>query len=155
MCDIRDETPIIEATFYYWKAKYGGLDLSQTRRRRQLEEEDGRLKKIVAQQTLNLDALKAVLEKKWWARRRSEKRCVSCGKKAGLSERRACRLDRRGMAAMTAHSFTCVGNEPASVGGAGGQDGNPGLERGSRGGGQTRCFQLGRGLISKRQPMKT
>ena len=53
------------ATFYHWKAKYGGLEVSETRRLRQLEEENGRLKKIVAQQALDLDALKVVLAKKW------------------------------------------------------------------------------------------
>jgi putative transposase len=49
---------------YHWKAKYGGLEVSETRRLRQLEE-NGRLKKIVAQQALDLDALKVVLAKKW------------------------------------------------------------------------------------------
>ena len=56
---------ISDATFYHWKAKYGGLEVSETRRLRQLEEENGRLKKIVAQQALDLDALKMVLAKKW------------------------------------------------------------------------------------------
>ena len=54
-----------EATFYHWKAKYGGLEVNEARRLRHLEEENGRLKKIVAQQALDIDALKAVLSKKW------------------------------------------------------------------------------------------
>jgi putative transposase len=54
---------ISDATFYHWKAKYGGLEVSETRRLHQLEEENGRLKKIVAQQALDLDALKVVLAK--------------------------------------------------------------------------------------------
>jgi putative transposase len=56
---------ICDQTYYRWKAKYGGLEVSETRRLRQLEEENGRLKKIVAQQALDLDALKVVLAKKW------------------------------------------------------------------------------------------
>jgi putative transposase len=56
---------ISDATFYHWKAKYGGLEVSETRRLHQLEEENGRLKKIVAQQALDLDAPKVVLAKKW------------------------------------------------------------------------------------------
>ena len=38
---------VSEATFYHWKAKYRGLEVNETRRLRQLEEENGRLKKIV------------------------------------------------------------------------------------------------------------
>jgi putative transposase len=56
---------ISDATFYHWKAKYGGLEVSEARRLRQLEEENGRLKRIVAHQALDIDALKVVLSKKW------------------------------------------------------------------------------------------
>jgi putative transposase len=56
---------VSDATFYHWKAKYGGLEVSEARRLRQLEDENGRLKKIVAQQALDIDALKVVLAKKW------------------------------------------------------------------------------------------
>ena len=56
---------VSDATFYHCKAKYGGLEVNEARRLRQLEEENGRLKKIVAQQALDLDALKVVLSKKW------------------------------------------------------------------------------------------
>ena len=55
---------VSEATFYHWKAKYGGMEVNETRRLRQVEEENGRLKRIVAQQALDLDALKVVLAKK-------------------------------------------------------------------------------------------
>jgi len=41
---------VSDATFYHWKAKYGGLEVNEARRLRQLEEENGRLKRIVAQQ---------------------------------------------------------------------------------------------------------
>jgi putative transposase len=52
-------------TFYKWKAKYAGMEISEVRRMRMLEEENGRLKRIVAQQALDIDALKLVLSKKW------------------------------------------------------------------------------------------
>ncbi len=56
---------VSDGTFYRWKAKYGGLEVNEARRLRGLEEENSRLKRIVAQQALDLDALKAVLSKKW------------------------------------------------------------------------------------------
>jgi putative transposase len=56
---------ISKESYYRWKAKYGGLEVSEARRLRAVEEENGRLKRIVAQQALDLDALKAVLSKKW------------------------------------------------------------------------------------------
>ena len=46
---------------YNWKKKYGGMDVSDARRLSQLEEEDRRLKKMVAEQALDIDALKSVL----------------------------------------------------------------------------------------------
>ena len=54
---------ISEATFYAWRSKYGGLEVSELRRLRQLEEENRRLKGIVADQALDLRALKDVLAK--------------------------------------------------------------------------------------------
>src|SRR2546428_5284668 len=81
--DLCRRVGISDATFYHWKAKHGGLEVNETRPLRQLEEENGRLKNIVAQQALDLDALKAVLAKKRDARGRSEKRRVSCAKKHG------------------------------------------------------------------------
>ena len=52
---------VSDATFYQRKAKYGGLEVNEARRLRALEEENRRLKKILAQQALDIDALKAVL----------------------------------------------------------------------------------------------
>jgi len=52
-------------TFYRWKAKYSGLEVSEAKRLRALEEENRRLKQIVAEQALDNQALKAVLSKKW------------------------------------------------------------------------------------------
>ena len=56
---------INEQTYYRWKAKYGGMELSEMQRLKQLEDENRRLKHIVAEQTLDIQALKAVVAKKW------------------------------------------------------------------------------------------
>jgi putative transposase len=56
---------ISAVTFYGWKSKFEGMDVSEMRRLRLLEDENVRLKKIVAQQALDIDALKAVVSKKW------------------------------------------------------------------------------------------
>ena len=62
--DICREYGISDATFYNWKAKYGGLQVSEVKRIKSLEEENTRLKRIVANLTLENDAIKMVLEKK-------------------------------------------------------------------------------------------
>lgn len=54
---------ISNATFYNWKSKYGGMSVSEARRLKTLEDENRRLKHIVADLTLDKQALKAVLEK--------------------------------------------------------------------------------------------
>lgn len=54
---------ISDATFYNWKAKYGGLTVNEARRLRSLEDENRRLKHIVAEQALDIQALKAVVSK--------------------------------------------------------------------------------------------
>ena len=54
-----------KACFYRCKSKYGGLELSEARRFRQLEEENRQLKHIVAEQAVDIRALKAVVAKKW------------------------------------------------------------------------------------------
>jgi len=52
-------------TFYAWKKKFGGMDVSDARRLKQLEDENRRLKKLVADQALDNAMLKEVLSKKW------------------------------------------------------------------------------------------
>lgn len=52
---------VTEQTFYRWRQKYGGMQVSDARRLKQLEEENRRLKRIVADQALNLQVLKDVL----------------------------------------------------------------------------------------------
>ena len=56
---------ISEQTLYRWKAKYGGMDVSEARRLKQLEDENRRLKNAVADLTLEAQALRAALSKKW------------------------------------------------------------------------------------------
>lgn len=50
-------------TYYAWKAKYGGMEVSEARRLKQLEEENRRLKRLVAQQALDIQVLKDILGK--------------------------------------------------------------------------------------------
>lgn len=52
---------ITETTFYRWRTKYGGMQVSEARRLKQLEEENRRLKRLVADQALNLQVLKDLL----------------------------------------------------------------------------------------------
>lgn len=61
--DLCREVGISEPTLYKWKAKYGGVDLPDARRLKMLETENRRLKQIVADQTLDIQALKAVTSK--------------------------------------------------------------------------------------------
>jgi putative transposase len=56
---------ISSATFYKWKAKFGGLDVSEARRLRSLEEENSRLKKLLAEAMLDNAVLKDLASKKW------------------------------------------------------------------------------------------
>jgi putative transposase len=63
--DLARKHGISEHTFYRWKAKYGGMTVNEAQRLRQLEDENRRLKHLVADLTLDNQALKAVLGKKW------------------------------------------------------------------------------------------
>jgi putative transposase len=56
---------ISEQTFYRWRSKYGGMSVSEARRLKVLNEENQRLKQIVGEQALDIQALKAALEKKY------------------------------------------------------------------------------------------
>ncbi len=56
---------ISEASFYNWKAKYGGLELSDAKRLKRLESENAKLKKLLADAMLDNAALKDLLAKKW------------------------------------------------------------------------------------------
>jgi len=56
---------ICQDTFYRWRRKYGGLQVADAQRLKQLEEENRRLKKLVADLTLDKEALKDALARKW------------------------------------------------------------------------------------------
>ena len=56
---------ISDATFYKWRTKYGGMDVTEARRLRALEDENGRLKRAVADLTVQVQILKEVNSKKW------------------------------------------------------------------------------------------
>lgn len=56
---------VSSATFYKWKAKYGGLEVSEAKRLRALEDENGKLKRMLAEAMLDNVALKDLLGKKW------------------------------------------------------------------------------------------
>ena len=59
------EHGISQATFYKWKAKFGGMNVSEAQKLRQLEAENAKLKRLVADLSLDNIALKDVLSKKW------------------------------------------------------------------------------------------
>src|ERR1700710_232119 len=62
---------ISEATLYNWKAKYGGMDVSDAKRLRALEDENGKLKKLLAESMLDAAALRELLGKKCRAGRQA------------------------------------------------------------------------------------
>jgi len=56
---------ISEQSFYRWKSKYGGMEVNEAKRLRELEQENTRLKKLLAEAELDKAMLKDVLSKKW------------------------------------------------------------------------------------------
>jgi len=56
---------ISKNTFYNWRSKYSGMEISDLKKMRELEDENAKLKKLVADQALDIQAMKAVLSKKW------------------------------------------------------------------------------------------
>mgnify|MGYP001577455878 CR=1 FL=1 len=63
--DICRRHVISEATFYNWKAKFGGMDVSDAKRLKALEDENGKLKRLLADAMLDVSALRELLGKKW------------------------------------------------------------------------------------------
>ncbi len=59
------EHNITEQTFYRWRRKYGGMEVSEAKKLRALEQENSELKKMVAEQALDIRMLKELNEKKW------------------------------------------------------------------------------------------
>jgi putative transposase len=64
VADICREHGISQPTFYHWKSKYSGMEVSQLKRVKELEAELAQYKKIVAEQTLHITVLKDIVEKK-------------------------------------------------------------------------------------------
>ena len=56
---------VSSATFYTWRKRYAGMEASEAKRLRELEAENARLKRIVADQMLDMSAMKELLEKRW------------------------------------------------------------------------------------------
>jgi len=65
--DVCREHGISTATFYGWKSKYGGMDVSEAQRLKALEDENRRLKLLVAELSLHGEALKSVIRKNGWS----------------------------------------------------------------------------------------
>ena len=63
--DVCRELGISTATFYKWRAKYGGMDVSMMSRLKELEEENRRLKKVYLEERLKAEIVAEALEKKW------------------------------------------------------------------------------------------
>ena len=63
MSDIIRQNNISEQTFYRWKSKYGGMEVAEARKLRQLEDENRRLKQLVAELTLDKQMLQHVIDK--------------------------------------------------------------------------------------------
>ena len=63
--DLARKHGVSEATLYNWKAKFGGMDVSDARRLKALEDENGKLKRLLADAMLDNTALKDLLSKKW------------------------------------------------------------------------------------------
>ncbi len=63
--ELTRQVGICEQTFYRWKSKYGGMEVSEAKKLRQLEDENRRLKRLVADQALDIQILKDVSSKKW------------------------------------------------------------------------------------------
>ena len=63
--DVCRKHGVVGATFYKWKAKFGGLDVSDARRLKALEDENGKLKKLLAETMLDIAILKDINSRKW------------------------------------------------------------------------------------------
>ena len=64
--DVAREVGVSKHTIYAWKAKYGGMDVSQAQEAKQLRDENTRLRKLVADLSLDKDMLQAVIAKNGW-----------------------------------------------------------------------------------------
>jgi putative transposase len=67
VAELARELGVSEATLYTWKSKYGGMEVNEARRLKELEEENRRLKQLVADLSLDREALKSVIRKNGWS----------------------------------------------------------------------------------------
>ncbi len=65
--DVAREVGVSKHTLYSWKAKYGGMDVSQAQEAKQLRDENNRLRKLVADLSLDKEALQSVIRKNGWS----------------------------------------------------------------------------------------
>jgi putative transposase len=65
--ELARELGVTDQTLYNWKAKYGGMDVNEAKRLKALEDENRRLKEMVADLSLDREALKAVIRKNGWS----------------------------------------------------------------------------------------
>ena len=72
MEDVAREVGVSKHTIYAWKAKYGGMDVSQAQEAKQLRDENTKLRKLVADLSLDKEALQSVIRKNGWSSSKSE-----------------------------------------------------------------------------------
>ena len=78
--DLRCKDGVSEGTFYNWKAKFGGMTVSETKRLKVLEDENAKLKKLLGEQMLDLSAMKNIwFQKSGRPRREARSRCSTSG----------------------------------------------------------------------------
>jgi putative transposase len=65
--ELARELGVTDQTLYNWKSKYGGMEVSEAKRLKSLEDENRRLKEIVADLSLDKEALKSVIRKNGWS----------------------------------------------------------------------------------------
>lgn len=65
IADLAREYGIVQNTLYRWKSKYGGMEVSEAKRLRELETENAKLKRLLAEAELDKAAMKEVIEGKW------------------------------------------------------------------------------------------
>ncbi|NKW80851.1 IS3 family transposase [Ochrobactrum pecoris] len=92
VADLCRKYGISDATFYNWKAKYGGMEVSEAKRLKALEEENAKLKKLLAEQMLDAAALRELLGKKMVGPAAKREAVMHLKAVMGLSERRACQI---------------------------------------------------------------
>jgi putative transposase len=78
--DLVRELGATETTYYRWRRKFSGMEVSDARRLKELEEENRKLKRMVAGHALDIVALKDIVSKKMGSRRPRERRFVSCNR---------------------------------------------------------------------------